>query len=237
MREAVKGGLTAEAAVERVQNATRARMLRQHDSYWRERQRDLDDLSDRLLRILAGSGNSAMTSPANCRPIRSSLRARWGRPSCSTTTARGCAASSSRTAAARATSPSSPRRWASPPSGRPSGIDRARQRRRCRDHRRRSGRGASAPLAAKSSPPISDKVRFRARRQKQYQALRDVPAVTKDGVRIALHMNAGLLVDMPHLAESGADGIGLFRTELQFMLSETLSAARPAVAALSRRAR
>src|SRR6185436_14470055 len=54
LREAVEGGLTAEAAVERVQNSTRARMLRQNDAYWRERQRDLADLSDRLLRILAG---------------------------------------------------------------------------------------------------------------------------------------------------------------------------------------
>ncbi|MEQ1712301.1 MAG: putative PEP-binding protein, partial [Hyphomicrobium sp.] len=67
----------------------------------------------------------------------------------------------------------------------------------------------------------SDKVRFRAKRHKQYEALRDRPAVTRDGARISLNMNAGLLVDMPHLAESGADGIGLFRTELQFMLSQT----------------
>jgi phosphotransferase system enzyme I (PtsP) len=67
----------------------------------------------------------------------------------------------------------------------------------------------------------TDKVRFRARRQKQYEALRDVPAVTKDGERLALQMNAGLLVDMPHLRESGADGVGLFRTELHFMLSHT----------------
>ena len=59
LREAVEGGLTAEAAVERVQNGTRARMLRQNDAYWRERQRDLDDLSDRLLRILAGRITSA----------------------------------------------------------------------------------------------------------------------------------------------------------------------------------
>ncbi|MGC0749326.1 putative PEP-binding protein, partial [Escherichia coli] len=51
--------------------------------------------------------------------------------------------------------------------------------------------------------------------------LRDVPAVTRDGERISLQINAGLIVDMPHLAESGADGIGLFRTELQFMMSRT----------------
>ncbi len=66
----------------------------------------------------------------------------------------------------------------------------------------------------------SDKVRFRARKQRRFQALRDRAAVTKDGVRISLQMNAGLLVDMPHLAECGADGVGLYRTELQFMLSD-----------------
>jgi phosphotransferase system, enzyme I, PtsP len=67
-----------------------------------------------------------------------------------------------------------------------------------------------------------DKARFRARRQRKYRALREQPAVTKDGQRIELHMNAGLVMDVPHLAESGADGIGLFRTELEFMVSATL---------------
>ena len=67
-----------------------------------------------------------------------------------------------------------------------------------------------------------DKARFRARRHRKYRALRDRPAITKDGQRIELHINAGLLMDVPHLAESGADGIGLFRTELQFMISATL---------------
>ena len=65
----------------------------------------------------------------------------------------------------------------------------------------------------------AEKVRFRARRQEQYRLLRDKPAVTRDGTRIALMMNAGLLVDLPHLTESGAEGIGLFRTELQFMIA------------------
>jgi phosphotransferase system enzyme I (PtsP) len=67
----------------------------------------------------------------------------------------------------------------------------------------------------------ADKVRFRARRQAQYAALRTIPAVTLDGERVALHINAGLLFDLPHLDQSGADGIGLFRTELQFMISAT----------------
>ena len=64
-------------------------------------------------------------------------------------------------------------------------------------------------------------MRFRARRQAQYAALRTVPSVTLDGERIAIHINAGLLFDLPHLDQSGADGIGLFRTELQFMISAT----------------
>jgi phosphotransferase system enzyme I (PtsP) len=63
---------------------------------------------------------------------------------------------------------------------------------------------------------------LRADRVAQFAAIRELPAVTKDGVHIKLLMNAGLLLDMPHLDESGADGIGLFRTELQFMIGETM---------------
>ena len=62
----------------------------------------------------------------------------------------------------------------------------------------------------------------RADRVAQFAAIRELPAVTRDGVHIKLLMNAGLLLDMPHLDESGADGIGLFRTELQFMIGETM---------------
>ena len=64
-----------------------------------------------------------------------------------------------------------------------------------------------------------EKARLRARRQEQYHRLRDVPAITRDGVEIGLHMNAGLLIDCQHAAEVGAKSIGLFRTELQFMVA------------------
>ena len=57
------------------------------------------------------------------------------------------------------------------------------------------------------------------RRQQQYQALRDQPCVTRDGEEITLLINAGLSVDLPHIADTGAAGIGLFRTELQFMVA------------------
>src|SRR6185312_6513373 len=64
-----------------------------------------------------------------------------------------------------------------------------------------------------------ERVKLRARRQAQYRALRDKPCVTKDGQHVALMINAGLLVDLPHVEETGAAGIGLFRTELQFMIA------------------
>jgi phosphotransferase system enzyme I (PtsP) len=67
-----------------------------------------------------------------------------------------------------------------------------------------------------------ERVKLRARRQEQYHALRDRPCVTKDGETIALLLNAGLLIDLPHIADTGAAGIGLFRTELQFMVATAL---------------
>jgi len=67
----------------------------------------------------------------------------------------------------------------------------------------------------------AEKVRFRAKRQELYRELRGRPSVTKDGVAVDLMMNAGLAVDLPQLAESGAAGIGLYRTELQFMVAAT----------------
>src|SRR5262249_44450203 len=83
--------------------------------------------------------------------------------------------------------------------------------------------GSSGDVHVRPPPAIeaayAEKVRFRARRQAQYQALRHRPSVTRDDVSVTLMLNAGLLVDLPHIAESGAAGIGLFRTELQFMVA------------------
>ncbi|MFA9442057.1 MAG: phosphoenolpyruvate--protein phosphotransferase [Hyphomicrobium sp.] len=220
LRESVNGGLTAEAAVERVQNSTRARMLRQNDAYWRERQRDLDDLSDRLLRILAGRITSA-DEPSSL-PSDAILVARTMGPAelldYDRKRLRGLivedgSAQSHVAIVAKAL-----------------GIAAVGQARGVVE-RVSAGDAAIVDAIAgevhlrPSSDVISaysDKVRFLARRQRQYRALRDVPALTTDGERVSLHINAGLLVDMPHLKQSGADGVGLYRTELLFMLSNTL---------------
>ena len=219
LREAVQGGLTAEAAVERVQNAMRTRMLRQHDNYWRERQRDLDDLSDRLMRVLAGRITSA-DEPSSL-PPDAILVARTMGPAelldYDRTRLRGLVvedgSSQSHVAVVA-------KAIGIPAIGQAVGVV----------ERVNAGDAAIVDAvtgevhlrpSAEVIAAYSDKVRFRARRQKRYQSLRDRPAITKDGVRVALHMNAGLLVDMPHLTESGADGVGLYRTELQFMLSDS----------------
>jgi phosphotransferase system enzyme I (PtsP) len=220
MHDAVKEGLTAEAAVERVHNATRARMLRQNDPFWRERLRDLDDLSDRLLRTLAGKQSASLD--LNALPNDTILVARTMGPAelldYDRTKLRGLvledgSGQSHVAIVARALDLAA--------IGGASGII------------ERVATGDAAIVDAETGEihlrpsnevvaAYADKVRFRAKRQQRYQALRDTPARTKDGQLIELNLNAGLLVDLPHLAESGADGIGLFRTELQFMISSTL---------------
>ena len=49
------------------------------------------------------------------------------------------------------------------------------------------------------------------------EGLRHLPAQTPDGIRIPLYMNAGLLADVSSATQSGADGVGLYRTEFPFM--------------------
>ena len=53
--------------------------------------------------------------------------------------------------------------------------------------------------------------------EQRLEALRDTPAVTSDGRRIALSANVELPEDLPLITESGAEGIGLYRTEFMFL--------------------
>ncbi len=219
IEEALEGGLTAEAAVERVRNDMRARMLKRQDTYWRERFRDLDDLSDRLLRILAGKTGTAATEvlpedailvARNMGPAelldydRSRLRG--------VVIEEGGAASHVAIVA---------KALGIPALGQADGVIDIAD----------AGDAAildadTGELHLRPSPELinaySDRVRFKAKRQQRYANLRNVPAVTRDGTRVSLNMNAGLLVDMAQLEASGADGIGLFRTELEFMISSGL---------------
>jgi phosphotransferase system enzyme I (PtsP) len=217
LRETVETGLTAEAAVERVQGDNRARMMRTNDPYLRERMHDLDDLANRLLRILTGQ---VATASRGDLPQNSIIVARnmgpaelldYDRSKLRGVVLEEGGKTSHVAIVARA--------LGIPAIGQADGIIDLVD--------------TGSPLIVDGStgqvhvrPPDSieraygEKVRFYARRQAQYAQLRDVPAVTKDGVSISLNINAGLIVDLPHLHDSGADGIGLYRTELQFMMAQ-----------------
>ena len=215
LREAVATGLTAEAAVERVQNDARARLQRQTDPYLRERLHDLDDLANRLLYQLAG--RDFVTAQAEL-PDNAIIVARTMGPAAlldyDRTKVRGVvledAGLSSHVAiVARALGVATVGEVSNILSFVEPGdaviVD-----------------GSTGDVQVRPPPDVenayAEKARLRARRQEQYHKLRDVPSVTKDGVPFELHMNAGLLVDLQHAEETGADSIGLFRTELQFMI-------------------
>ena len=216
LEEAVITGLTAEAAVERVQSDTRARMLRQTDPFLRERLHDLDDLANRLMRQLTGRDHapSRENLPENAilvarsmgpaalldydrKRLRGLVLEEGGPQSHVTIVARalGIPAVGGIENAAGMADP-----------GDAIIVD-----------------GSTGDLHVRPLPDMeaayAERVKLRARRQQQYSALRDKPCVTKDGKEITLLINAGLSVDLPHIADTGAAGIGLFRTELQFMVA------------------
>src|SRR2546427_10809781 len=212
LHEAVATGLTAEAAVERVQSDTRARMLRSTDPYLRERLHDLDELANRLMHHLLGQDYAPARDrlPENAvlvarsmgpaalleydrKRLRGLVLEEGGPNSHVAIVARalGIAAVGE---IANATGVADP--------GDAIIVD-----------------GSTGDVHVRPSPNMEaayvERVRLRARRQLQYLALRDKPCMTRDGQQIELMINAGLAVDLPHIEETGAAGIRSFRTELQ----------------------
>ena len=216
LREAAMTGLTAEAAVERVQNDARARMQRQTDPYLRDRLHDLDDLANRLLHQLTGQSyvadrdsvpENAIIVARNMGPAalldydRAKLRGlilEEGGPASHVAIVARALGVATVGLVPNITGLVEPNDAVI--------ID-----------------GSTGDVHVRPQPDVrtayAEKARLRARRQEQYARLRDIPAVTMDGVAIALHMNAGLTIDAPFVQETGARSIGLFRTELQFMLA------------------
>jgi phosphotransferase system enzyme I (PtsP) len=86
--------------------------------------------------------------------------------------------------------------------------------------------GTAAVAWARPTPAVAEafdtKLSASQRLRAHYAAQRNLPPVTKDGERIMVMVNAGLRDDVAALAATGADGIGLFRTEFQFLVSATL---------------
>ncbi|WP_353644607.1 phosphoenolpyruvate--protein phosphotransferase [Mesorhizobium sp. WSM2239] len=218
LEEAVRNGLTAEAAVEKVQSDMRARMLHMTDPYLRERMSDFDDLANRLLRQLMGRSPDDIASslPKDAIIVARSMGAAelldYPREKLRGLVLEDGAVTSHVVIVARA--------MGIPVSGQVKGAVSMAEN---GDAIIVDGDEGSIHLRPQSDleAAYAEKARFRARRQELYRELRNKPSLTKDGVAIDLMMNAGLAVDLPQLAEAGAAGIGLFRTELQFMVAST----------------
>jgi phosphotransferase system enzyme I (PtsP) len=222
LMEAVESGLTAEAAALRVQVDIRARMGEAGTAYLRERAHDLEDLSNRLIQHLSGSAKTAAEAEL---PSDAVVVARSMGPAELLDYDR----SALRALVLEEGSPTAhvsiiARALGIPVVGRVSGalkmIEAGDQVVVDGDEAQVYIRPAGDVLKA-----YDENMAARAERQATYAALRDEPAVTLDGVRISLNINAGLLVDLQRLDESGAEGIGLYRTELPFMVRSTLPTA------------
>jgi phosphotransferase system enzyme I (PtsP) len=216
LREAVATGLTAEAAVERVQKETQARMARIVDPLLRDRLHDLDDLANRLLRHLTGRAD---TAAHDALPADTLLFARTMGPAELLDYDR----SKIRGLVLEEGSPTShvaivARALDIPVVGR---VENVLEQIETGDWV--IADGDTAEIHVRPAHDVREayrhKLMLRAQRQAAFAAMRTLPAVTKDGERVRLLMNAGLVADIAHLEETGAEGIGLFRTELQFMMS------------------
>ncbi len=215
--EDIENGLSSEAAVEMEQTRIRSRMKQISDPYIRERLADIDELSNRLLRILSGvSRLSGEDLPEDAiivaRNIGPADLLEYGRKIKGVVLAEGAVGSHATIIA---------RSWAIPMILQAKNITIEAE-----DGNRILVDGEQGLVHLRPDENVvkafQDKIAMNEKAQVAYSALRDLPAITQDGVEISLMMNAGLLADLPSLAPSGADGVGLFRTELQFLANSKL---------------
>ncbi len=214
MEEDIAAGLSAEAAVEKEQSAARARMNQVTDAYIRERLHGLDDLSNRLLRTLTGQGsNTGAEMPENpilvARNIGPAELLDYGRTSLKGIVLEQGSVGSHAAIVARA--------WAIPLIINASKVTAEALN---GDHLMLDGEQGIVHLRPDDTvvTAFRDKMAMQAKAQERYAGIRDLPTETKDGKVIRLQMNAGLIADLPSLKSSGAEGVGLFRTELQFLI-------------------
>jgi phosphotransferase system enzyme I (PtsP) len=214
MTDAVRSGLTAEAAVQKVQDETRARMSKVSDPYLRERLADLEDLTSRLQQHLAGRHFAAdAVLPSEFILVARSMGPAelldYDRRRLKGLVLEEGSPTAHVAVVARALD--------IPVLG------------RVKDVLEKVEAGDLVVLDADEQQvflrpsediqqAVAARLELRLGQRLSYAALRDLPAVTRCGSQVALQLNAGLLLDLPYLDETGAEGVGLFRTELLFMM-------------------
>ncbi|MGY9047358.1 peptidase [Puniceibacterium antarcticum] len=213
MEEDIARGLSAEAAVEKEQSSARARMSQVTDAYLRERLQDLDDLSNRLLRILTGQGKeTGADMPRDpiliARNIGPGELLEYGRSLKAIVLEEGSVGSHAAIVARALAIPLVVH------------AGRITNEALNGDHVMVDGDQGIVHLRPDETvvSAFRDKIAMQAQALERYASIRETPCVAHCGSRIELHMNAGLMADLPSLVSSGAEGVGLFRTELQFLV-------------------
>jgi phosphotransferase system enzyme I (PtsP) len=219
INESIDSGLTAEAAIERVQQRMRARMQEIDDPLLGERMHDLEDLSNRLLRIVSGRMGTAAQSGLTrdtvlvARNLGPADLLEYDRRRLKGVLLEEGSLTSHMTIVARAIGV--------PVIG------------RLHDIRHSVEEGETILVDGDNGSVIirptrhlttgfEHRMAISQKRRAEFAAVRTLPAKTRDGVKVSVMVNAGLAEDAATLPMTGADGIGLFRTEFQFLVSATL---------------
>ena len=229
MEEDIALGLSAEAAVEKEQSQARSRMSQVTDGYLRERLHDLDDLSNRLLRILTGQGRETGAEMPDApiliaRNIGPGELLDYGRRLKGVVLEQGSVGSHAAIVARALAIPlviHAERITNEALNGDLILVD-----------------GDQGVVHLRPDETVvnafRDKMAMQAKAQERYASIRETECVSADGKRVHLMMNAGLMADLPSLVSSGAEGVGLFRTELQFLVRNRMPR-RDELAALYKR--
>ncbi len=216
--DAVSSGLSAEASVDRARREHRARLQNAKDSYLRDRLHDLEDLDNRLLRLLAGQSGTKDSTHLDgailvARRLGPADLLEYRNAGLKALVLEDDSTQSHAVIVARALGlplvGGVSRIMTSVETGDLAIVD-----------------GATGHVHIRPEQDIinvyRDRLAMRSQRLAEFAAIRDLKAITRDGIDITLYMNAGLGLDVENLDASGAEGIGLFRTEFQFLVSETL---------------
>ena len=219
INEAIDSGLTAEAAIERVQQRTRMRMRQIDDALLADRMHDLEDLSNRLLRIVSGQMSTAAQlglkkdSILIARNLGPAELLEYDKRRLRGVVLEEGSLTAHVVIVARA--------MGIPVLGRVQGI-----RHKVRDGDMLLLNADEKSVIVRPSSAAEELFQHdlvdRQKKKARYAAMRDAASVTNDGVPVTLMINAGLRDDMSALATTGAEGVGLFRTEFQFLISATL---------------
>lgn len=216
LQEGVRNGLSAEASVDRVRREHRARLENARDTYLRERLHDLEDLDNRLLRLLGGDESrkdAEIGGVLVARRMGPAELLEYRDAGLQAILLEETAASSHAAIVARA--------LGVPTLGGMDGLTTMVE--------------AGDPIIVDAETGIAHirpdrglrasyetRMALRSERQAEYRAMRDLPSETQDGVGITLMLNAGLRLDLDHLDTTGATGVGLFRTEFRFLVTDGL---------------